>query len=115
MTCRSCLCAHGLPARPLPFHPSSTASPPLPPTPAALYFAIGSAFLPGHPAWATLLLWVSAHIGALVAWQLRLPRVVGMLGAGLVMENVPWGAISAFPKEWGTQIRAAALATIFLR
>lgn len=101
---------------------------------------MGSAFLPGHPAWATLLLWASSQagakgrgeqrwrcrwrlhgcwagrkrprvqaaasgcgaagpphrsrpvphplrqIGALVAWQLRLPRVIGMLCAGLLMQ-----------------------------
>ena len=93
--------------------------PPHPPSPcpaaAVLYFSIGAAFLPGHAAWATLLLWAAAQIGALLAWQLRLPRVIGMLGAGMVMTNVPWGAVSAFPAAWGRQMRAAALATIFLR
>lgn len=83
--------------------------------PAVLYFSIGSAFLPGHPAWATLLLWAASQVGAFVAWQLRLPRVIGMLCAGLLMINVPWAAVDAFPKKWGVQMRAAALATIFLR
>ena len=82
---------------------------------AVLYFSIGSNFLPGHSAWATLLLWASAQIGAFVAWQLRLPRVIGMLGAGLLMRNVPWNAVDAFNPRWGVQMRAAALATIFLR
>lgn len=76
---------------------------------------MGSAFLPGHPAWATLLLWAASQIGALIAWQLRLPRVIGMLCAGLFMQNMPWAAVDAFPKKWGVQMRAAALATIFLR
>lgn len=80
-----------------------------------LYFAIGSVFLPGHAAWCTLLLWVAANIGAFVAFQLRLPRVIGMLCAGLLMQNLPWSAVDAFPKRWGIQMRAAALATIFLR
>jgi hypothetical protein len=47
--------------------------------------------------------------------QLRIPRVVGMLGAGILLANVPGGVVSAFPAKWGTQMRAAALATIFLR
>lgn len=44
--------------------PRALPAPLLPPRGAVLYFAIGSAFLPGHPAWATLLLWVSSQIGA---------------------------------------------------
>lgn len=47
--------------------------------------------------------------------QLRVPRVVGMLGAGLLLANVPGEVVAAFPKRWGVQMRAAALATIFLR
>lgn len=80
-----------------------------------LFFSIGTAFLPGHPAWATLLLWASALIGAFIAHQLHLPRVLGMLVAGILLRNIPWGAIDSFPDKWGVQMRAAALATIFLR
>jgi len=80
-----------------------------------LFFSIGTAFLPGHPAWCTLLLWASSIIGASIAYQLFLPRVIGMLVAGILLQNIPWSAIDAFPSEWGTQMRAAALATIFLR
>lgn len=47
--------------------------------------------------------------------QLRIPRVVGMLGTGLLLANVPGGVVAAFPYKWGVQMRAAALATIFLR
>lgn len=80
-----------------------------------LFFGIGTSFLPGHPAWCTLLLWASALLGALIANQLYLPRVIGMLAAGILLQNIPWSAIDAFPPSWGTQMRAAALATIFLR
>lgn len=38
-----------------------------------------------------------------------------MLVAGILLENIPWTAIDAFPPKWGSQMRAAALATIFLR
>ena len=80
-----------------------------------LFFSIGSAFLPGHPAWATLLLWAAGNIGGIIARIVYLPRVIGMLGAGLMLINIPWNAVTAFPSKWGTQIRAGALATIFLR
>lgn len=38
-----------------------------------------------------------------------------MLGSGLLLANVPGGVVAAFPDKWGVQMRAAALATIFLR
>jgi NhaP-type Na+/H+ or K+/H+ antiporter len=60
-------------------------------------------------------MWASALVAAALAHQLRLPRVVGMLAAGVLLRNVPWSAIDAFPAAWGRQMRAAALATIFLR
>lgn len=80
-----------------------------------LFFSMGTAFLPGNPTWCTLLMWACALIGALIANQIFLPRVIGMLVAGILLQNIPWSAIDAFPKKWGTQMRAAALATIFLR
>jgi hypothetical protein len=131
---------------------------------------MGDIWLPGHPAFCTILIWAAALVGAEIArWvrepgaspsceprmpgmapqrrgpvcrgrrmcmfpaergadaaappspspasfrQLRLPRVVGMLAAGLLLANVPGQVVAAFPKRWGTQMRAAALATIFLR
>eukprot|EP00879_Flechtneria_rotunda_P028933 GHRR01031174.1.p1 GENE.GHRR01031174.1~~GHRR01031174.1.p1 ORF type:complete len:613 (+),score=115.99 GHRR01031174.1:727-2565(+) len=51
----------------------------------------------------------------IVVLQLRVPRVVGMLGTGILLANVPGGVVAAFPAKWGVQFRAAALATIFLR
>ena len=47
--------------------------------------------------------------------QIYMPKVIGMICAGLMLENIPWNAISACPKAWGSQMRAGALATIFLR
>lgn len=41
--------------------------------------------------------------------------MVGMLGSGLLLANVPGSVVAAFPAKWGVQMRAAALATIFLR
>jgi hypothetical protein len=47
--------------------------------------------------------------------QLRLPRVVGMLLGGLLLENVPNSPVAAFPPNWGSAMRAGGLATIYLR
>lgn len=80
-----------------------------------LVFAAGKAFLPGSPAFATLVIWICSVTAAQIAHWLRIPRVVGMLGSGLLLANVPGGVVAAFPDKWGVQMRAAALATIFLR
>jgi len=80
-----------------------------------LFFGLGKVFLPSNEAWATLLLWASALLGGYMANLLYLPRIVGMLVAGMVLINIPWSAIDSFPSKWGVQMRAAALATIFLR
>lgn len=80
-----------------------------------LYFSMGSPFLPGHAVWCTLLMWACSLVAAALAHQLYLPRVIGMLAAGILLQNIPWTAIDAFPPKWGAQMRAGALATIFLR
>lgn len=83
-----------------------------------LYFAMpfNGAWLPGSPYFATLVIWVCGLAGAEVAHWLRLPRVLGMLLSGPFLANVGGGAaVAGFPRKWGTQMRAAALATIFLR
>lgn len=83
-----------------------------------LYFSMppGKAWLPGSPYFATLVIWICGLVGAEVAHWLRLPRVIGMLLSGPLLANVGGGAaVAGFPRGWGTQMRAAALATIFLR
>lgn len=84
----------------------------------ALFFAMpsGGAWLPGSPYFATLVIWACGLAMAEVAHWLRLPRVIGMLLSGPLLANVAGGAaVRGFPPKWGTQMRAAALATIFLR
>ena len=86
---------------------------------AVLYFVFGGGgggsalWLPGHPAWCAGLLWISAMIGAEAAQWLRLPRMVGMLLAGLVLRNA--GAMDGYTLAWSAAVGHAALATIFLR
>ncbi|KAI8468895.1 MAG: Sodium/hydrogen exchanger family-domain-containing protein [Monoraphidium minutum] len=80
-----------------------------------LFFSMGKIWLPGNAAFCSVLIWAASLLLAEVARWLRLPRVVGMLGAGLLLANLPHSPVAAFPKKWGVQMRAAALATIFLR
>jgi hypothetical protein len=82
-----------------------------------LFFAMpGGTWLPGSSYFAALVIWVCGLAGAEVAHWLRLPRVIGMLLSGPLLANVGGGAaVAGFPRKWGTQMRAAALATIFLR
>ncbi|KAI8100359.1 hypothetical protein M9435_006843 [Picochlorum sp. BPE23] len=80
-----------------------------------LFFGLGKVFLPSNEGWAALLLWTGAILGGYIANVCFLPRIVGMLVAGMVLINIPWSAIDSFPYKWGVQFRAAALATIFLR
>ena len=80
---------------------------------AALLFATGAMWLPGHTAWCAGLLWVSALIGAELAHWCRIPRMTGMLLAGLLLRNV--GAMAGFEGAYATAFGRAALATIFLR
>ena len=71
--------------------------------------------LPPCPTWTPLCSSADGDVSLLLLVQLRIPRVVGMLGTGLLLANVPGGVVAAFPKRWGVQMRAAALGTIFLR
>ncbi|KAI8466952.1 MAG: Sodium/hydrogen exchanger family-domain-containing protein [Monoraphidium minutum] len=80
-----------------------------------LYFSMGAVWLPGAAPFAALLIWAGALLGAELARWLRVPRVVGMLAAGLILANAPGSPAAALPDKWGVQMRAAALATIFLR
>ena len=81
---------------------------------AALFLGLGPVFLPGHAPWCTLLIWAAGLLGSLLAYYLYLPRVTGMLVAGMLLRNVT-SAVDAFPATWGSQMRAAALAIIYLR
>ncbi|KAI8475653.1 MAG: Sodium/hydrogen exchanger family-domain-containing protein [Monoraphidium minutum] len=69
----------------------------------ALFFGLGAEFLPGSAPFAALLIWLGAVVGADIAAWLRVPRVVGMLLCGLLLQNVPNSPVAAFPPEWGSQ------------
>jgi NhaP-type Na+/H+ or K+/H+ antiporter len=91
---------------------------------ATSYLLLGDSFLPGGAAWALALLYLCSTIAGKVVPLLyrRLPPLLGMLAAGLLLRNIPGGAIDAptpfFGNDfdwWSRWLRAVALAVIMLR
>lgn len=89
-----------------------------------LWLLIGASMLPGGAGWALTLLYLcSVLVGKLMALlSKRLPPLLGMLIAGLLLRNIPGGAITADVPLlgqsfdwWSRWTRAAALAVIMLR
>ncbi|CAL5227266.1 g10197 [Coccomyxa viridis] len=83
----------------------------------ALLLAIGNPFLPPKgPAWAILLIWVIAGSCGYLVDKLHFPGALAMILSGVLLRNVNDGVIiSGLVPSWSKQIRAAALAIIFLR
>ena len=64
---------------------------------------------------ALVLLLLAAVGGGFVAQRLRLPPLVGMLVAGLVLRNAPGELLQALPNSWSVALRLLALTVILLR
>lgn len=61
------------------------------------------------------LLFFFAVIGGLAARQLRLPPLLGMLLAGLALNNAPGDPLRDLPDNWSVTLRLLALTVILLR
>ncbi len=61
------------------------------------------------------LLLLAAVIGGALARRLRLPPLLGMLIAGLILGNLPGELLSALPESWSVALRLLALTIILLR
>ena len=59
--------------------------------PAALYLLLGGPMLPPNKGWAVFLLWICAHAGGYIAARVNLPPLLGMLVAGIILQNIPQG------------------------
>ena len=59
--------------------------------PAALYLLLGGPMLPPNKGWAVFLLWICAHAGGYIAARANLPPLLGMLVAGIILQNIPQG------------------------
>lgn len=81
-----------------------------------LLFAIGKDHMLPHSAgWATFLLWLAAQVGGLLAIKCKLPSLLGMLLAGLLLKNIPGDPVQGLPSSWSTVIREAGLGIILMR
>lgn len=61
--------------------------------PAALYLLLGGPMLPPNKGWAVFLLWICAHAGGYIAARVNLPPLLGMLVAGIILQNIPQGEL----------------------
>eukprot|EP00891_Asterochloris_glomerata_P004958 jgi/Astpho2/4958/e_gw1.00070.58.1_t len=71
--------------------------------------------LPPNKGWAVFLLWICAHAGGYIAARVNLPPLLGMLVAGIILQNIPQDPVKNLPSSWGTKIRTGGLAVILLR
>lgn len=81
----------------------------------ALFFLFGDLMRPGHTGFATFLLWATAHALAYLCERLRVPPLLGMLLAGLLLRNLPFDPVKGFAYSWSEAIRSGGLALILLR
>lgn len=77
--------------------------------------AIGETLLPGGELWSLVLIMTGAHIGGFAMTLMKLPPLLGMLLSGVVLVNLPGELVDGLPAEWGSRIRAGALAVILTR
>jgi hypothetical protein len=81
----------------------------------AAALAIGDELLPGGQAFALLSVWTGAHVGSQILRLIKLPPLVGMLVSGIVMINAGREWVAPLPADWGSKLRASALAVILMR
>ena len=55
----------------------------------SLCFLLDGNILPHGPMWAAFLIWLCAHVGATLCSAVRLPKLLGMLVAGILLQNIP--------------------------
>ncbi|MDH3295403.1 MAG: cation:proton antiporter [Acidimicrobiia bacterium] len=61
------------------------------------------------------LLLAAAAAGGVLAKRVRMPPLLGMLLAGLVVRNIPGDLLADLPDDWSTLLRLVALTVILLR
>ena len=75
---------------------------------------------PGGALWALLLVWVCSYHGGAAFEHIGLPKALGMLVSGLILQSLPHASHLEFALDhltawWSKDIRAAAMAVVLLR
>lgn len=83
---------------------------------AALWLKLGSTASPPDGPWFCLaVLWLGSIFGGFVAKALRLPPLLGMMMAGVIITNARVNPAGGIPDGWSETIRASGLAIILLK
>ncbi|DBA85759.1 TPA: hypothetical protein ACH3X1_005319 [Trebouxia sp. C0004] len=81
----------------------------------ALLAAIGpDARLPGS-VWTVCVVWICAQAAGFLVCKVGLPPVVGMVGIGLLLRNIPGGVLRNLPLMWSVKLRFAGLVLVLLQ
>ena len=72
------------------------------------------AFLPDSPAFATLVVWATAHAAGSLVGACGLPPLLGMLMSGIALKNIG-GVVDGLTEGWSAAIRAMGLSVILMR
>jgi len=76
---------------------------------------VGEELLPYSPGFAVFILFVTSHFLGWVASMVRLPPLLGMLLAGVLLKNLPGDPVQGLTETWSATIRVAGLSIIFIR
>jgi NhaP-type Na+/H+ or K+/H+ antiporter len=88
-----------------------------------LYFLCGSIVLPeggdvnvpSGAFFSVLLIWATAVLAGQLCAKFKIPELLGMLMAGLILANLPGNLVDGLPDKWSSNIRAAGLSVILMR
>ncbi|DBB09325.1 TPA: hypothetical protein ACH3X3_007904 [Trebouxia sp. C0006] len=81
-----------------------------------LVLCIGKPFHPSGNAWAVMIIWLLASAGGWLVERVGLPGPLGMILTGIAVGNINSGhLVKGLPASWSKELRAIALAIIFLR
>ncbi|KAL0035158.1 hypothetical protein WJX79_003931 [Trebouxia sp. C0005] len=81
-----------------------------------LVLCIGKPFHPSGNAWAVMIIWLLASAGGWLVERVGLPGPLGMILTGIAVGNIKHGhLVKGLPASWSKELRAIALAIIFLR
>lgn len=82
---------------------------------ATLFLVFGDPMLPGGEGFALGVLYATALVFGWLVSLTTMPALIGMLVAGIVLQNLPGGPIDGLKSSWSSVLRDLALPIILLR